>query len=110
MKTFYDKRGGDRPGIDSYAATLQAKVIWKTKTHGLIDVNPDDYYDSHDSFIEGEDKYLTTLIGYVVIPKGLYIQSCYNAKGLWDGLKALFRSGNTPAVTKTKDEFPEELL
>ena len=110
MKTFYDKRGGIEPGYKSNIDTVQAKVIWKTKTHWLIYVNPDDYYNSAVSFIHGEDVYHTTLIGYIVIPKGLIIHSCYLATGFWDGLKALFRSGETPAVTKTKGEFPEELL
>ena len=110
MRTFYDRRGGDRPGFNTSIDEVQARVIWKTKTHWLIYVNKDDYYASSMSFIDNEDRYHTDLIGYIVIPKGVIIQSCYIAKGFRDGLKALFRSGETPAVTKTKGEFPEELL
>ena len=110
MKTFYDLRGGEKPGYKSEMESLQGRVIWKTKTHWLIYINPDDYHRSSMSFIHGKDHYWTTLIGYIVIPKGVVITSCYLAKGFWDGLKTLFRSGKTPAVTKTKVEFPEELL
>lgn len=110
MKTFYDRRNGDRPGYNTFVDEVQARVIWKTKTHWFIYVNKDDYYDSAMSFIQGEEKYHTDLIGYIVVPKGIIIRSGYFAKGFWDGLKALFRSGETPAVTKTKGEFPEELL
>ena len=110
MKTFYDRRADVEPGYIVKTDNIQAKVIWKTKSHMLIYVNPNDYYNSAVSFIQGEDVYHTTLIGYVVIPKGVIIYSCYLATGFWDGLKALFRSGSTPAVTKTKGEFPEELL
>lgn len=110
MKTFYDKRGGIEPGYLSTIDTVQARVIWKTKTHWLIYVSKDDYYNAGMSWMHNEDRYHTTLIGYIVIPKGVRIHSCYLATGFWDGLKALFRSGKTPAVTKTKDEFPEELL
>ena len=110
MRTFYDRRGGDRPGFNASIDEVQARVIWKTKTHWLIYVNPDDYYNSVASYLKDDDIYHTTLIGYIVIPKGVIIHSCYLATGFWDGIKALFRSGETPAVTKTKGEFPEELL
>lgn len=110
MKTFYDKRGGERPGYRSFTDNLQGRVIWKTKTHWLIYIDPDDYYSSHMSWIEGEPRYWTTLIGYIVIPKGVCIRTCYIATGFWDGVKVLFRSRKTPAVTKSKNEFPEELL
>lgn len=110
MKTFYDKRGGAEPGYNSNVNTLQARVIWKTKTHWLIYVDKDDYYNSFMSFVTNEEHYHTDLIGYIVIPKGVIIHSCYLATGFWDGVKTLFRSGKTPAVTKSKGEFPEELL
>lgn len=110
MKTFYDKRGGAEPGHSSNVNTLQGKVIWKTKTHWLIYVDKDDYYNSFLSFVTNEERYHTDLIGYIVIPKGVIIHSCYLATGFWDGVKTLFRSGKTPAVTKSKGEFPEELL
>jgi hypothetical protein len=110
MKTFYDLRSGEKPGHKSYMENLQGKVVWKTKTHWLIYIDPDDYYHSDMSWLHGEARYWTTLIGYIVIPKGVCIRTCYIATGFWDGLKALFRSGETPAVTKTKGEFPEELL
>ena len=110
MKTFYDKRGGQEPGYLSKMPTLEGRVLWRTKTHWLIYISPDDYYDSFLSFLHNEDKYHTTLTGYIVIPKGVYITSCYLASGFWDGFKALFRSGKTPAISKSKGEFPEELL
>jgi hypothetical protein len=110
MKTFYDKRGGKEPGYLSTLQSVQARVIWRTKTHWLIYVRPDDYYDSVLSFMHNEDRYHTTLTGYIVVPKGVYIKSCYLASGFMDGLRTLFRSGKTPAVTKSKGEFPEELL
>ncbi len=110
MKTFYDKRGKYNPkhvgGIDK----VEGRVIWKTKTHWLIYVSKDDYYNAFVSNLEQRYNYHTTLIGYIVIPKGVIVNTCYLATGFWDGLKALFRSGKTPAITKTKNEFPEELL
>ena len=110
MKTFDDKRGGVEPGYKSSIDTIQGKVLWKTKTHWLIYVSKDDYYNAFISNIEQKDRYHTTFIGYIVIPKGVVVHTCYLATGFWDGLKALLRSGKTPAVTKTKNEFPEELL
>jgi hypothetical protein len=110
MKTFYDRRSGDRAPYNTSIDEVEATVIWKTKTHWLIYVDKNDYYSSAMSFRNNEDMYHTDLIGYIVIPKGVIIQSCYIAKSFWDGVKALFRSGETPAVTKTKGEFPEELL
>ena len=95
MKTFYDTRGRENVHEKTYVP-LQARVIWKTKTHFLIKVP-----------IENE---VNNLKGYMVIPRTIYIYKVYFATGFWDGLKALFRSGETPAVTKTKGEFPEELL
>lgn len=110
MKTFYDKRGGlgvdDGPKIPA----LQGKVVWKTKTHWLIYISKDDYYNAFISGIEKRDVYHTTLIGYIVIPKGVIIHQCYLATGFWDGLKALFRSGKAVDEIKSKGEFPEELL
>jgi hypothetical protein len=110
MKTFYDKRGGLEPGYRSSIDTVQGRVIWKTKTHWLIYVPKDDYYHSGMSWLHNEDRYHTTLIGFIVIPKGVVVHSCDLATGFWDGLRTLLRSGKTPAVTKSKGEFPEELL
>ena len=108
MKTFYDKRGchgvDDSPNIEA----LQGRVLWKTKTHWLIYISKDDYYNSFISNLEQRDVYHTTLIGYIVIPRGVIIHQCYLATGFWDGLKALFKSGKAPVVTK--GNFPEELL
>ena len=110
MKTFYDKRGGDEPGYNSSVGTIEGRVIWKTKTHWLIYVSKDDYHHSSMSWIHNEDRYHTTFIGYIVIPKGVIVYSCYLATSFWDGVRTLFRSGKTPAVTKSKVEVPEELL
>lgn len=110
MKTFYDKRGKYDPTLVGGIDKVEGRVIWKTKTHWLIYVSKDDYYNALISNLERKNNYHTTLVGYLVIPKGVIIHSCYLATGFWDGLKALLRSGKTPAVTKTKNEFPEELL
>lgn len=96
MKTFYDIRGKKNVHEKKDFLPLQAKVIWKTKTHFLIKVP-----------VENQ---VNNLRGYMVVPRTVYIYEVYFATGFWDGLKALFRSGKTPAVTKTKGEFPEELL
>jgi len=110
MKTFYDKRGcrgvDDSPNIEA----LQGRVLWKTKTHWLIYINKDDYYNSFISNLEQRDVYHTTLIGYIVIPRGVIIHQCYLATGFWDGLKALYRSGLDSYTSNSKGEFPEELL
>jgi hypothetical protein len=62
MKTFYDKRGcrgvDDSPNIEA----LQGRVLWKTKTHWLIYISKDDYYNSFISNLEQRDVYHTTLI------------------------------------------------
>ena len=95
MKTFYDIRSKENVHEKTHVP-LQARVIWKTKTHFLIKVP-----------IENE---VNNLKGYMVIPRTIYIYKVYFATGLWDGLKALFRGGETPPITKAKGEFPEELL
>ena len=110
MKTFYDKRGGVEPGYKSNLDTVQGRVIWKTKTHWLIYVSKDDYYNAFISDLQQKDNYHTTLIGYIVIPKGVIIHSCYLATGFWDGLKQLYRSGLGDYPNKSKGAFPEELL
>jgi hypothetical protein len=96
MKTFYDKRGKSNVHEKKEFLPLQARVIWKTKTHWLI-------------YVPVENQ-VNNLRGYMVVPRTVYIYEVYFATGFWDGLKALFRSGKTPAVTKSKVEFPEELL
>jgi len=110
MKTFYDLRGGETKNDKPQVETVEGRVIWKTKTHWLIYINPDDHYNPILSKIYKDDMYWTTLIGYIVIPKGVRITSCYFATGLVDGLKNLFKTGKTSTITKSKGEFPEELL
>lgn len=106
MKTFYDKPPGVKAGIDS----VQGRVIWRTNTHWLIYVNKDDYYNAFVSSLEQRDHYHTTLIGYIVIPKGVIIHSCYLATGFWDGIKRLYKSGLGDNPYKDKGEFPKDLL
>lgn len=110
MKTFYDKRGKYDPRLVSGINKVEGKVLWKTKTHWLIYVSKDDYYDALMSNLERKDNYHTTLVGYLVIPKGVIIHSCYLATGFWDGLKALYRSGLSSYASNSKTELPEELL
>lgn len=96
MRTFYDARGKANVHEEKEYLPLQAKVIWKTKTHWLI-------------YVPVENQ-VNNLRGYMVVNRTVYIYQVYFATGFWDGIKALFRRGKTPAVTKSKGEFPEELL
>ena len=110
MKTFYDKRGKYDATLVGGIDKVEGRVIWKTKTHWLIYVSKDDYYNAFISDLQQKDNYHTTLIGYIVIPKGVIIHSCYLATGFWDGLKQLYRSGLGDYPNKSKGAFPEELL
>lgn len=89
MKTFYDMRGKLNWSINDSKEflPLQARVIWKTKTHFLIKVP-----------IENQ---INNLRGYIVIPRTIYIYKVYLAEGLIDGLKALFNNGQ-PVPKKAK--------
>ena len=112
MKTFYDRRADVEPGYIVKTDNIQAKVIWKTKSHMLIYVNDKNPIKSDLKKIFGDMVYYAPLAGYLVIPKSENIYTCYFAKGFWDGLISLFKNSRrlAPSSSKTKVEFPEELL
>jgi len=87
MKTFYDMRGKFSVHEPKDFVPLQARVIWKTKTHFLIKVP-----------IENQ---INNLRGYIVIPRTIYIYKVYLAEGFLDGLKTLFNNGQ-PVPKKAK--------
>ena len=110
MRTFYDKRADVKPGYIVKTENIQAKIIWKTKSHMFIYVKPKNLIKSDLKKIFGDMVYYPPLAGYLVIPNSEKIYTCYSATGFWNGLISLFKISRKLVSSKTKDEFLEELL